>query len=274
MGKYEEEDATKKVLMWISVGLIAVVLIFVLNPIVIVGAGERGVIMNWGAVQDYVWGEGMHFKMPIMQDIHIMDVRTQKYVVTAKSASSDLQDVSTEVALNYHVDAGKVNKIYQTIGSDFADRIISPAVQECVKAGTAQYTAEQLITKRPEAKNTIDLCLGGRLAEYGIVVDTISITNFQFSEQFTTAIEAKVTAEQSALQAQNKLKQIEFEAQQKVTTATAEATAIKIQGDALRSNPEVVSLRWIEKWDGKMPIVWSGGQSMIMDISTLFQKTG
>ena len=152
MGKYEEEDATKKVLMWISVGLIAVVLIFVLNPIVIVGAGERGVIMNFGAVQDEVWGEGMHFKTPIMQDIHIMDVRTQKYVVTAKSASSDLQDVSTEVALNYHVDAGKVNKIYQTIGSDFADRIISPAVQECVKAGTAQYTAEQLIQNGPKQK--------------------------------------------------------------------------------------------------------------------------
>ena len=91
---------------------------------------------------------------------------------------------------------------------------------------------------------------------------------------FTTAIESKVTAEQQALQAQNKLKQIEFEAQQKVTTATAEATAIKIQGDALRSNPEVVSLRWIEKWDGKMPTVWSGGQSMIMDISKLFQQTG
>jgi len=252
----------------------AILFILVLNSIIIIGAGERGVIMNWGAVQDDVWNEGMHFKVPIMQDIHIMDVRTQKYVVTVRSASADLQDVATEVALNYHVDAGKVNRIYQNIGSDFADRVISPAVQESVKAGTAQYTAEQLITKRPEAKNSIDAVLTARLAEYGIVVDTISITNFQFSEQFTTAIESKVTAEQQALQAQNKLKQIEFEAQQKVTTATAEATAIKIQGDALRSNPEVVSLRWIEKWDGKMPTVWSGGQSMIMDISKLFQQTG
>jgi len=267
----EEFDFPK----WPMIALVAILVVWALNPIVIVGPGERGVVLTWGAVQDNIMGEGMNFRMPIAQDVKIMSVQTHKYSVTETAASKDLQDVKTEVALNYRLDAARVNKIYQTLGMDFDDRVISPAVQESVKAGTAQFTAEELITKRPEAKNAIDSALTTRLEPYGILVDTISITDFKFSDQFTAAIETKVTAEQNALAAKNKLEQIKYEAEQKVTTATAEATAIKIQGDALKDNPGVVSLRWIEKWSGTMPLVYSSGTgsgNMIFDMTSFVQQ--
>lgn len=267
MGKYDNDDEIQIwKYVWIPVVIFA---IWILNPIVIVNAGERGVVLTWGAVEDRIMGEGMNWKTPIAQSVQIMDVKTHKYSATATAASKDLQDVDTEVALNYRLDAGRVNMVYQTIGMDFADRIVSPAIQESVKVGTARFTAEELITKRPEAKEAIDNDLKARLEPYGIIVDTISITNFDFSDQFTAAIESKVTAEQNALAAKNKLEQIKYEAEQKVTTATAEATAIRIQGEALQNNPSVVSLRWIEKWNGILSIVSGGGNGFIFDISSL-----
>lgn len=271
MGKSLVEDEDGNFQAW-KLALIPIVLIafWILNPIVIVNAGERGVVLTWGAVEDRIMGEGMNFRTPIAQDVKIIDVRTQKYEVKAAAASADLQDVSTTVALNYHLDSTKVNKIYQTLGYDWSERVIVPAIQESVKAATAQFTAEELITKRAAVKQKIEDITTARLGEYGINEETISITDFTFSDSFNIAIENKVTAEQNALAARNKLEQIKYEAEQKVTTATAEAKAIQIQGDALKNNPSVVNLRWIEKWNGVMPIVFGGGgNGFIFDISSV-----
>jgi len=271
MGKslIEDEDGEFQAwkLAWIPIVIFA---FWILNPIVIVNAGERGVILTWGAVEDKIMGEGMNFRTPIAQDVKIIDVRTQKYEVKAAAASADLQDVSTTVALNYHLDSTKVNRIYQTLGYDWSERVIVPAIQESVKAATAQFTAEELITKRAAVKQKIEDITTARLGEYGINEETISITDFTFSDSFNIAIENKVTAEQNALAARNKLEQIKYEAEQKVTTATAEATAIRIQGEALHNNPDVVSLRWIERWNGVLPSVLAGGgNGFIFDISSL-----
>lgn len=135
----------------IGVGIafvVGLVLVSAINPFVIIGPGKRGVVMNWGAVSNDVLKEGLHFRMPIVQKIQVIDVQIQKEEVTAGAASKDLQELSTVVALNYNLDPNKVNLLYQEIGLDYTSRIIDPAIQESVKSAAAKYTAEEAITKR------------------------------------------------------------------------------------------------------------------------------
>lgn len=237
-------------------GLIIIAfLVLILNPFVIITAGERGIVLNWGAVSDKVLDEGLNVIMPVMQKVVKIDVKIQKEETLATAASKDLQTVSTTLALNYHIDAKNVNALWQKIGKDYKMRIIDPAIQEAMKAITAKYTAEELITKRQLVKDEVKQILNARLLKEFILVDELSIVNFEFSPSFNQAIEAKVTAEQSALAAKNKLSQVKFEAEQRVATAQAEATAIKIQVEAItqQGGENYVNLKAIEKWDGHLP---------------------
>ena len=184
-----------------------------LASIKIVEAGNRGVLLNFGAVDTSVsLGEGIHFVVPFRDNIIPIEVRTQKIVENAASASRDLQDVSTQVALNYHVNPDTAQVLYKQLGFDYANRVIAPAIQESVKQVTARFNAENLITNRETVKSEIENQIKQRLASYNVEVETISITEFQFSEQFRRAVESKVEAEQRALQANNELRRIEIEA--------------------------------------------------------------
>lgn len=238
------------------IGVAVIILLLALNPFVMIGAGERGVVLNWGAVSDKILGEGIHWRVPLQQKVEKLDVKIQKEEVAATSASKDLQDVQTTVALNYHLDAEKVNTLWQNVGKDYKERIIDPAIQEALKAATAEYTAEELITKRPEVKDKVKKTLFERLQREFIYVDELSIVNFSFSEAFNSAIEAKVTAEQNALAAKNKLEQVKYEADQRVAQATAEAEAIKIQAEAIQQQggENYVNLKAVEKWNGTLPV--------------------
>ena len=178
-----------KILIFIF--LIVVVFGF-FKPWVQVGAGERGVVMDFGAVQNEVLNEGIHFRVPVMQRIIKMDVKIHKVVTDAASASSDLQDVALSVALNYHIIPDKANLVYQTIGVEFKERMIDPAIQEVMKAVSARYTAEELITKRPAVSSEMKEALTSRLLKSNIAVDAFSIISFSFSQTFTDAIEAKL----------------------------------------------------------------------------------
>lgn len=151
----------------VIIGILIVILLF-FRPFVQIGAGERGVVLNFGAVQETVLDEGLHFRVPIMQTIVPVDVKVQKSESEAAAASSDLQDVSSKVALNYHIIPEKANVVYQTIGLAFKERIIDPAVQEVVKAVTAKYTAEELITKRPAVSAAMNTGSVNALAKHGI----------------------------------------------------------------------------------------------------------
>ena len=240
-----------KIIVGAILAVIALIAFLILNPIVKIDTGERGVKIRWGAVQDEILDEGIHWVFPqIMYEVKKMDVTIQKEERGASASSKDLQIVTSKIAINYHLDPTRVNKVYQTLKRDYSDRVISPAIEEFVKKITAQYTAEELVTKRESVKQDLKRALTENLNENGIIVDDLFITDFDFSDQFNTAIEAKVTAEQSALEAENKLKQVEFEADQRVATAQAEATAIKIQAEAITSQggKEYVQLKWIEAW--------------------------
>lgn len=247
----------------VIIGIILLILIF-FRPFVQIGAGERGVVLNFGAVQDTVLDEGLHFRVPIMQKIVTVDVKMQKSESQAAAASSDLQDVSSTVALNYHIIPKKANIVYQTIGIAFKEQIIDPAVQEVVKAVTAKYTAEELITKRPAVSDAMKTNLTERLLAHNIAVDAFSIVGFSFSKVFMEAIEAKQTAEQLALKAKRDLERIKIEADQKITAAKAEAEALRLQranisADLIELRKIEANLKAIDKWNGILPQVTGGG---------------
>ena len=260
-----------------------IILLFIVSASVkIVDAGYRGVLLKFGAVDTSVaLNEGIHFVTPFRDSVVQMEVRTQKTVENAASASKDLQDVTTQVALNYRLNPNSAQVVYQQLGFEYGNRVIAPAIQESVKQVTARFNAEELITMRETVKNQIEQQIKARLAPYNILVDTISITEFQFSEQFRKAVEAKVEAQQRALQAQNDLRRIEIEAQQNeakavgeqkanvaraegvrqsnVLQAEGESQAIKIIDQQLRTSPTYLEWLKTQRWDGKLPLVTGGG---------------
>jgi regulator of protease activity HflC (stomatin/prohibitin superfamily) len=237
------------------------ILFFILNPFAYVPVGHRGIATRLGTPTGQIRGEGVSFKMPILEGNKNMEVRVQKKEVDASAASKDLQTVSSKIAVNFAIDPTRVIDLYREVGDDYDDRIISPAIQESVKSITAKYTAEELITKRGEVSDAILAELKGRVGQYGLIASDLNIIDFDFSESFNASIERKVTAQQDALAAENKLKQVKFEADQAIAVAKGKAEAQRIEGEALRANPEVLQLRAVEKWNGILPTYMTAGSS-------------
>lgn len=261
--------------------IVLAALILGISSITIVPAGHTGVIVTMGKVSNTVLDEGMHFKMPFVQQVVMMNNKIQKTEVASNSVSRDLQTVSSSVAINYHITKDASSEIYQTIGEQYADTVLQPAIQEAVKAVTAQYTAEELITKRSAVGDEIGETLSNKVAEFGILIDKFNIVNFDFSEEFNAAIEQKQVAEQNKLRAETEKEQqiIEAEAaaKQKVIAAEAEAEATlkKAEAEAEANNKinaslseNVLRYQQIDKWDGKYPNVVSSDSSVLIDIPT------
>jgi len=271
--------------------IVALVGLAVLSQVTVqVPSGNRGVLLTFGKVEDTILPEGLSFKMPFTQSVVFMNVQIQKAESVEATVTKDLQEVSTTVVVNFRLDSTRVNEIYKDLREDYVSRVIEPNIEESLKATTAFFRAEELITKRAEVKSTFDEILDERLSKFNIDVVTVSLTDFQFSKTFSDAIEAKVVAEQDALQAKNKLEQIRYEAQQLIIQAEAQknATIARAQGDAqariIEANATAEAIRriteqmtdeyalylWLNQWDGKLPVVYTGdGQSLIIDISQL-----
>jgi len=256
--------------------LALIILVALSSSVVIVGPGQRGVVLNFGAVSPTVWDEGLHFKVPFYQNVVKMDVRVQKEVTEASSASKDLQDTHSTIAVNFNIIPAKAGWLFQHIGLSYRERVIDPVVQEVVKAVTAKFTAVELITNREKVRTEIKEGLKSRLLDYNISVVDVSIVDFKFSAQFTQAIENKQTAEQMALKAQRDLERIKIEAQQKVAQAQAEAEALRLQRQNV--TPELIELRRIEamqeairKWNGVLPSV-TGGVMPFIDVKSYTRK--
>ena len=247
-------------------GAAALIALSALNPITVISAGQRGVKATFGKTDDLVYEPGIHFKVPLAQTMHVMDVRLQKGEGEGDAASRDLQSVHTRIAINYHLDPTRVVDVFRNIGptTDIAaDRIIIPAAQEAVKAVTARFTAEELVSRRTEVRDAIGALLREKMQRHGLLLDEFAIVNFAFSRSFAEAIEAKVKAEQEKLKAERDLQRIEVEAKQKVASARAEADALALQRQQITA--DLLALRRIEnerdairKWDGKLPGVTGG----------------
>ncbi len=227
-----------------------------------VDAGDRGVVLRFGEVNRVV-DPGPHFKIPLAEEVVYMSVRVQKTTTKTEAASRDLQVVQTTMVLNYNLEPSKAGSMYSNIGLNYNERVIDPAVKESFKAAAARYTAEELISKRETLKTEVRNYLRDRLHVFGVVVVELSITDFEFSQEFNKAIESKQTAEQNALRAKRDLERIKVEAEQKIASARAEAEALRLQRQVI--SPELIQLRQIEaqikaieKWDGKLPNVTGG----------------
>lgn len=246
-----------------------VLLVVLLGSFGTVGAGERGVKTRFSAVTA-VKDQGLYFKLPLIEKVHKMDVKTRtinydrngnegdaKDTSQLFGASKDLQDVQIGVVVTYHINPEKVGVIYSSYSSvdNYESNVIEPIVREVVKSTSAQFTAEELVTKRAEYSDKVNTTLTERFTTKDAVLERFSVTNFEFSRAFSEAIEAKVTATQNAEAAKNKLEQIKFEAQQTIETAkaTAEAQRIQSQSLAAQGGQDYVQLKAIEKWDGHLP---------------------
>jgi regulator of protease activity HflC (stomatin/prohibitin superfamily) len=235
-----------------------------------VSAGQVGVKTNLGKVVGTVQ-PGIYFKLPIIQKVHKMSVKTltvnydkngaegdAKDTSQLFGASKDLQDVSIGVMVNYHVDANKVQDIYSQYSSveNYQANVIEPVIREIVKTVSAQYTAEELVTKRSEYSDKVNATLATQFTEKNAILERFSVTNFEFSKAFSQAIESKVTAVQNAEAQKNKLEQVKYEAQQTVETAKATAEAQRISSAALaaQGGADYVQLKAIEKWNGQLPV--------------------
>ena len=268
-----------------------VVLMLLFGCFVIVESGHVGVVRRLGAVQMDALPEGIHGKIPLLDSVIEVDIRLRKAESEAQAASKDLQVVRTQVAVQYSMDGQVMPLTFQKIGtrSVVETTLVSPAIMESVKAVTALYTAEDLVTNRAEVKNKIQLAIedfinttlqqkdvGGALS-----LANVAITDFDFSDEFNRAIEEKVKAEQEALKAKNeKLRRVtqaeaaaaertlaaDAEAYQIEVASMARAEAIRREAEALRDNPSLIQLRIAEKWDGQLPQVSGGNAIPLLNI--------
>jgi prohibitin 2 len=254
-----------------------VIIVFMFESVVVVQAGHRGVVLYVGAVENRVLGEGIHFIVPFAEQVIQMEVRTLKFQADATAASNDLQEVQTTIALNYHISPSQANIIYQQLGADYTDRIIAPTIQESVKASVAKFNAEELITKRATAKALIAQTIGDTLSARNIVVETVFITDFAFSQAFANQIESKVVAFQKFLTEQNNLKAVQVVANQTVVQAQAaaranvakangESQAIKIITVQLKQSPAYLQWLSVNRWNGQMPYALGSGASPLFQL--------
>lgn len=269
-----------KIIAVIAVIAVAVA-ILTFGAVTIVPAGNSGVVVTLGKVDDRALESGLHFKVPFVQSVVMMNNKIQKCEVDSNSVSKDLQTVSSAVAVNFHITSDSAADIYKNIGVQYQDTVLQPAIQEAVKSVSAQYTAEELITKRTAVGDEIASALTEKVSDYGIIIDKFNIVNFEFSEEFNIAIEQKQVAEQNYLKAQTEKEQqimeaeadakkqiiaAEAEAEATLKRAEAEAEANEKLNESLSGN--VLTYQQIQKWNGEYPSVVSSDSSILIDVPT------
>lgn len=259
---------SKKITTFVILGVAALLLLITaFNCFTIVEAGHTGVVVTLGKVNEGVLQEGLHVKAPFVQEVVKIDNRIVKLEVDTEAFSKDLQTVATTLAINYRVDTAKSYSIYKNIGADYETVLVAPAVNEVLKAITAQYTAEESVTNRSLISDGLVEGLNEKLNSSGLYVTDVNIINFDFSEAFITAIEEKQVAQQQLLKA-------ETEKQTAITNAEAEAEATRIRAQAEADantlikaslSDAVIRSKFYDKWDGKLPQAM-GSDSVITNI--------
>ena len=248
--------------LYIAGGIVLVIGAVLFKPFTIVNAGERGVVMRFGKVQETILDEGIHPIMPVVTSVKTLSVRVQKTDLKADAASKDLQKITADLAVNWNIAPAKANQVYQMVGDEeqIVNQILTPAVSEVLKAATAKKTALEIITKRTELKAEIDESLRKRLAPYAVLVTDVSLVNFGFSPEFSRAIESKQIAEQEAKQAEFLALKATQEAQAEINRAKGQAEAQRLQ--RLTLTPELLQQQAIQKWNGQFPTVMGGNGTL------------
>ncbi len=267
-----------KVLISLAIVLIIVAAVGI-SFLTTIPAGHTGVVTTFGKVSEDVLQEGLHVKMP-WQVVHKINNQISKLEVATEAFSKDLQTVSTVIAVQYRVDKSKSYSIYKEVGADYETILVTPAVNEVLKAITAQYTAEESVTNRVNVSTGLLAGLNNKLNDIGIVVEDVNIINFDFSEAYISAIEEKQVAEQKLLKAQTEAEEkkvtAQAEADARLIEAEADAEAKKIVAEAEAAanasiseslNENVIEYKTIEKWNGELPM--ATGTTPFIDISSI-----
>lgn len=283
----------KKIIIGVSCGLAAILAVVLLALCAeSVPAGHRGVLTTFGKPSSGVLPEGLIWVLPIGQQVNLVEVRTNKMQMESGAASKDLQVVHTTIAVNFHVIADEADRLFINIGPAYQDRIIAPAVQESFKAVTAQFTVEELITSRERVRAEMQALIASKLSESHLIIEGVSIMNFDFSPQFNHAIEQKQIAEQDALKAKYELAQKKIEAEQlvvsaeaqkraRIEAATGEAESIRLKAAAESEAQKLINsaatektllFRAIEKWNGEMPRMLSKDAMPMIQFSEVGAK--
>lgn len=292
----------KKIVVIAVAALVTATLL--LNCFATVPVGSTGILLTFGKVQDgRTLSEGLHLKLPFVQRIVSMDNRVKKLELDTEAFSKDIQTVTAKLAVNYRLDASKSFSLYKSAGTQFEQNIIVPATHEVLKSVCAQYTAEELISKRVDSSDKMRDELNNKLSDMGINVTDFNIIDFDFSDEFISAVEAKQVAEQvkkkaateneTAIAQAEREKQVaikqseataermrieaEGRAQSTLIAAEAEANAVRMAADAeahrLETTGKYVTDELIRKaiaeaWDGHLPTV-TGGSANILDLNDL-----
>lgn len=262
---------TKKIIKYSVISIIVIIaIITIFNSFKTVQTGFVGIKTQFGKVQDDVLQEGLNLKIPYIEKIVLMDCKTKKVEVTSESSSKDLQTVSVTVALNYNVNKQTAGKLYREVGVDYENIIVSPAILESIKSVMAQYTAEELITKRSEVSAMIWEALANKITSKGLDVTGFDLINIDFSDAFNAAIEAKVVKQQEVAAAQAELEKQKIQNEKEVSIAEKDAKVMELQNreiteNTLKLKELEIKQKMIEKWDGKYPTTMLGN-----DTSTLF----
>jgi regulator of protease activity HflC (stomatin/prohibitin superfamily) len=241
---------------------------------VVVPAGERGVLLRFGAVQDRVLPEGLHAVLPVRDSVKRLSVRVQSLPLRSEAASRDLQDVAFDVAVSWHILPDEVPQVYRRLGREEAivATVIEPALEDGLKAVVASFTAEQLITERPAVKEALRQLLNGRLSRYDLALDGVDLLQVDFSERFRQAVEAKQVADQDAKRAEYEAAKARRLADAKVFLAEGEARAQQLLQAGL--TPEVLQRQAIEKWNGHLPLVMGGESVNSLNLKSLLKADG
>ena len=255
----DQRVARRKIIKFTLIGVFGVAFLLLLLSLALysVPAGYVGIVTRWGAVQRIVQ-PGLGIKIPIAEAVHRMSVQTQKDEVEASSASSNLQTVSAIIAVNYRLDGQFASAVYQSIGMNYQDKVVAPAIQNAFKSATAKYTAENLIKTREAVRIDAETELQKQLEPYHIIVENFNIINFDFSPEYNASIEAKQVMEQNVQTAKLELEKVRVEAEQRVVEAQGQADAQKALKESGALTAEYLQYLFLSRWNGILPEVISG----------------
>ena len=225
-------------------------LIFIIIIILFFGSfktiksGEIGLKVRFGKIVDTELTEGVNFKIPFIEKIVKVNTKVQKSELKTEASTKDLQIVNAAVVVNYRIDTNKAVQLYKTVGTDYNNTVLLPAIKESIKTAIAGYNAEEITTNR---KTVSDNCLNTiqeKVLKYGIVIEDFNLTDFGFTDEYTKAIEQKQVAEQN-------LEKAKLDAEKKLVEANAEKQANELKNQTLTD--QVLQEKLIEKWNGSLP---------------------
>jgi len=217
------------------------------SSIFTVEAGHRALIFDKiQGVKTTVYGEGAHFKIPIIQEPIDFNVQISPRNIRTDTGTKDLQKVQVNLRVLYRPDYEKIREIYVKLGLNYDETVIPGIGNEVTKAVIAQFNAEELVTQRDNVSRSIRQGLVERAKAYGIILEDVALTHMSFSKEYTSAIEQKQVAQQIAEKQKFLVEKSRQEKEAEVILAEGETEAARLIQESMRTGNEFLELRRIE----------------------------